>query len=69
MLAITRRFAFAAAVASVALFSVSAVAQDKSLTVFAAASMKNALDEVNAAYTQKTNTKVVVSYAASSALM
>ncbi len=31
--------------------------------------MKNALDEVNAAYTQKTDTKVVVSYAASSALM
>ncbi len=37
--------------------------------MFAAASMKNALDEVNAAYTQKTGTKIVVSYAASSALM
>ncbi|MEA2862748.1 MAG: molybdate transport system substrate-binding protein [Bradyrhizobium sp.] len=45
-----------------------ALAQDKSLTVFAAASMKNALDEVDAAYTAKTGIKVVASYAASSAL-
>jgi molybdate transport system substrate-binding protein len=44
------------------------LAQDKSLTVFAAASMKNALDEVDAAYTAKTGVKVVASYAASSAL-
>lgn len=46
----------------------SAVAQDKTITVFAAASMKNALDDVNAAYTKATGTKVVSSYAASSAL-
>ena len=39
------------------------------ITVFAAASMKNALDDVNAAYMKKTGTKVVASYAASSALM
>jgi molybdate transport system substrate-binding protein len=45
-----------------------AVAQDKSLTVFAAASMKNALDDINAAYTAKTGVKIVASYAASSAL-
>src|ERR1700710_1541393 len=45
-----------------------ALAQDKSLTVFAAASMKNALDDIDAAYTAKTGMKVVVSYAASSAL-
>jgi molybdate transport system substrate-binding protein len=45
-----------------------ALAQDKSLTVFAAASMKNALDDINAAYTDKTGVKVVASYAASSAL-
>ena len=45
-----------------------AAVQDKTLTVFAAASMKNALDEANAAYTAKTGTKVVSSYAASSAL-
>jgi molybdate transport system substrate-binding protein len=44
-------------------------AQDKTLTVFAAASMKNALDDVNAAFTKKTGIKVVASYAASSALM
>jgi molybdate transport system substrate-binding protein len=42
--------------------------QDKTLTVFAAASMKNALDEANAAYTAKSGTKIVASYAASSAL-
>jgi molybdate transport system substrate-binding protein len=35
-----------------------ALAQDKSLTVFAAASMKNALDDVDAAYTAKTGVKV-----------
>jgi molybdate transport system substrate-binding protein len=43
-------------------------AQDKSLTVFAAASMKNALDDVDAAYTAKTGIKVAASYAASSVL-
>jgi molybdate transport system substrate-binding protein len=45
-----------------------ALAQDKSLTVFAAASMKNALDDIDAAYTAKTGAKIVASYAASSAL-
>jgi molybdate transport system substrate-binding protein len=45
------------------------VAQDKTLTVFAAASMKNALDDINAEFTKKTGVKVVASYAASSALM
>jgi molybdate transport system substrate-binding protein len=45
-----------------------AFAQDKSLTVFAAASMKNALDDVDAAYTAKTGVKVSASYAASSTL-
>jgi molybdate transport system substrate-binding protein len=44
-------------------------AQEKTLTVFAAASMKNALDDVDAAYTRKTGVKLAVSYAASSALM
>jgi molybdate transport system substrate-binding protein len=46
-----------------------AAAQEKSITVFAAASMKNALDDVDAAYTKKTGVKVVASYDASSALM
>jgi molybdate transport system substrate-binding protein len=44
-------------------------AQDKSLIVFAAASMKNALDDVDAAFTRQTGIKVATSYAASSALM
>jgi molybdate transport system substrate-binding protein len=44
-------------------------AQDKSVTVFAAASMKNALDEVNAAFNKQSGVKVVASYAASSALI
>src|ERR1700704_4175617 len=43
-------------------------AQDKTITVFAAASMKNALDDIDAAYTAKTGVKVTVSYGASSAL-
>lgn len=45
-----------------------ALAQEKSLTVFAAASMKNALDDISAAYTAKSGVKIVASYAASSAL-
>ena len=43
-------------------------AQEKSITIFAAASMKNALDDINAAFTTKTGVKVAASYAASSAL-
>jgi molybdate transport system substrate-binding protein len=46
-----------------------ALPQDKSIVVFAAASMKNALDDVDAAFTTKRGIKVVASYAASSALM
>lgn len=45
-----------------------ASAEDKTITVFAAASMKNALDEIDAAYTAKTGVKFSVSYAASSVL-
>src|SRR5690348_1346746 len=44
-------------------------AQEPTLTVFAAASMKNALDDVDAAYTKRTGVKVAVSYAASSTLV
>jgi molybdate transport system substrate-binding protein len=43
--------------------------QDKTITVFAAASMTNALDDVDAAFTKRTGIKVVTSYDASSALM
>ena len=45
-----------------------AAAQEKSLTVFAAASMKNALDDVDTAYAAKTGVKIAASYAASSVL-
>ncbi len=60
-----------AAVVAVACLGVqhSALAQEKAIVVFAAASMKNALDDANNAYTKKTGVKVVASYAASSALM
>jgi molybdate transport system substrate-binding protein len=46
-----------------------ATGQEKSITVFAAASMTNALDEINAAFTKGTGIKVTASYAASSALI
>ena len=42
--------------------------KDKTITVFAAASLKNALDDVDTAFTKQTGIKVVVSYGASSAL-
>jgi molybdate transport system substrate-binding protein len=43
-------------------------AQDRDILVFAAASLKNALDDAMAAYSQETGGKVAASYAASSAL-
>jgi molybdate transport system substrate-binding protein len=45
-----------------------AAAQDRPLTVFAAASLRNALDAVNAAYVMQGGPEVAVSYAASPAL-
>lgn len=45
-----------------------AQAEDKTIVVFAAASMKNALDDIDAAFTAKTGVKVSASYAASSTL-
>ena len=45
-----------------------AAAEEKTITVFAAASMKNALDDINAAFTAKTGVKISASYAASSTL-
>jgi molybdate transport system substrate-binding protein len=44
-------------------------AQEKKIMVFAAASMKNALDDVDAAFTKQSGTNVVVSYDASSFLI
>ncbi|MBX9827538.1 MAG: molybdate ABC transporter substrate-binding protein [Xanthobacteraceae bacterium] len=43
-------------------------AQEVTLTAFVAASMKNAVDDINAAFTKATGIKVVASYGASSAL-
>src|SRR5947207_177534 len=63
-----RFFAIAFAAFALSVGGVPAQAQDKSITVFAAASMKNALDDVNAAFLKATGTKVLASYAASSAL-
>jgi molybdate transport system substrate-binding protein len=58
------------AAALVATSGISAVsAQDRTVMVFAAASMKNALDDVHAGFTAKTGIKVVASYAATSALI
>jgi molybdate transport system substrate-binding protein len=50
-------------------FGTPAFAQQKTVTVFAAASLKNALDGINAAYTRRFGVKVVASYAASSTLV
>jgi molybdate transport system substrate-binding protein len=58
-----------AAAVAIAAAPCAARAQDKTITVFAAASMKNALDDVDAAFTKQTGIKVVASYDASSALM
>lgn len=58
-----------AAVLAFAAVSHPAHAQDRSITVFAAASMKNALDDVDAAFTRQTGIKVVASYDASSTLV
>ena len=43
--------------------------QPTGITVFAAASMKNALDDINDAFSKQTGIKVTTSYAASSGLM
>ncbi len=44
-------------------------AQDKPLLVFAAASLKNVVDDINGAFSGRSGSKVVASYAATSALM
>jgi len=75
---LSRRFALAALAAMLmgAIgFPVTVSAQEKStavdakITIFAAASMKNAIDDINAAFTKQTGIKTVASYAASSALI
>jgi molybdate transport system substrate-binding protein len=68
--ALMRRVIFLFALANFLVGSalLAAYAQDRTLTVFAAASLKNALDDINAAYTARTGVKVATSYAASSLL-
>jgi molybdate transport system substrate-binding protein len=56
------------ALLAASLLATPAGAQEQTSTVYAAASLKNALDDINAAYTRNTGRKVVASYAASSAL-
>ena len=62
-----RLFAILSLFAALASAPPMAAAQD-SLTVFAAASLKNALDDANTAFTKANGVKIVASYAASSAL-
>ena len=69
MLTLFVRTAIAAAVAIAASTVSPVLAQQQSLMIFAAASMKNALDDVNAAFAKRTNIKTVTSYGATSALM
>ncbi|HTQ84476.1 MAG TPA: molybdate ABC transporter substrate-binding protein [Pseudolabrys sp.] len=64
---------FARLAASLGLFATLILAPplataQESITVFAAASLKNALDDVDTAFTKATGVKVTASYAASSAL-
>jgi len=73
---VLQRTSFLAALAASFVFCAAPVAaqaqqnaRDKSILVFAAASMKNALDDVDAAFAKQTGIAVVASYDASSALM
>jgi molybdate transport system substrate-binding protein len=59
---------FAAALLALGLLLPAGARASGKITVFAAASLKNALDETMAAYTARTGTIAVASYAASSAL-
>ncbi|HET7803198.1 MAG TPA: molybdate ABC transporter substrate-binding protein [Pseudolabrys sp.] len=62
-----RFFAFVSFLAALAGAPQPSAAREQ-ITVFAAASLKNALDDTNAAFAKATGVKVTVSYAASSAL-
>ena len=54
--------------AALGITALSPAAAQETITVFAAASLKNALDDTNAAFTRATGIKVVASYEASPAL-
>ena len=57
-----------AGLAAMVAVSVPAARADDKVVVFAAASLKNALDNVNAAWKAETGKEATISYAASSAL-
>ena len=63
-----RRLALLALFAALAGAPLPARAQDKAITAFAAASMTNVINDINAIFTRNTGMKVTPSYAASSAL-
>jgi molybdate transport system substrate-binding protein len=70
LLVLTRRtFVITAIVLAFATCTGAAIAAAQKIVVFAAASLKNALDTVNAEFTSQTGTSVSASYAASSTLM
>jgi molybdate transport system substrate-binding protein len=64
---LARSFAFLSFLVALAGSPQPLIAQEQ-MTVFAAASLKNALDDINAAFTKANGVKVVASYEASSAL-
>lgn len=69
MLTLARRSLLGLALAAAAATALPlAAAHAEDVTVFAAASLKNALDDVAAAYKAETGKTIVISYAASSAL-
>jgi molybdate transport system substrate-binding protein len=59
----------AAAVGVATLGPTIAVAQERAITIFAAASLKNAIDDTNAVFSKQAGIRVVVSYAATPALV
>jgi len=65
---IARRILLGILLAGLASIAPPAVAQSNDLLVFAAASLKNALDDATAQWTRDTGKKVTISYGASSAL-
>jgi molybdate transport system substrate-binding protein len=65
---LTRRHVAALVTAAIMLVSLPQAQAKEKITVFAAASLKTALDAVNAAWTAETGNEATISYAASSAL-
>lgn len=68
MFALTRRATLAAALSLTTALTMPAAAMAEEITVFAAASLKNALDAIATQWQAETGNTVVISYAGSSAL-